>query len=138
MKTIFIDSDVVVDFLFAREPHFISAARLFEGIQNGTWRAVTSPVVLANVFYLLEKSSGRTRAVQAIAKLRLSLGVCAVTEETVDEALASDFADFEDALQYYSAVAAGAAALVTRNVRDYAAAIDLAVCTPSEFLGYYN
>lgn len=133
MKTIFIDSDVIVDFLFKREPHFAPAARLFEQVQTGAWHAVTSPVVLANVFYLLEKTGGRRRAVQTIAKLRLQLEVVSVTEKNVDAALASDFTDFEDALQYY---AAGADALLTRNVKDYSAAIDLAVCTPAEFLGY--
>lgn len=136
MKTIFVDSDVVIDFLFQREPHFLPAARLFEQVQKGTWRAVTSPVVLANVFYLLEKQADRKRAVKAISKLRLQLGVASVTEKTVDAALASDFADFEDALQYYAAVSAGVDALLTRNIKDYSAAIDLPVCTPLEFLGY--
>lgn len=102
MKTIFIDSDVVIDFLFERDPYFAPAAHLFEQVQNGRWHAVTSPVVLANVFYLLEKTGGRKRAMQAVAKLRLHLGVSPVTEKTVDAALTSDFTDFEDALQYPS------------------------------------
>jgi len=136
MKTVFIDSDVILDFLAERQPHYSAAAELFQQVQQDMLQAVTTPIVYANLFYLLERHGTRERAHRLLRKLRQLVGVIPVDQRTVDAALTSDFADFEDALQYYAAVSSGAEALLTRNLKDYSAAIDLAVCTPAEFLGY--
>ncbi|MCF6149428.1 MAG: PIN domain-containing protein [Candidatus Kuenenia sp.] len=51
----------------------------------------------------------------------------------IDLSLTSDFRDFEDAVQYYSAVQAKADCLITRNKSDYK--VDrLPVLTPEEFM----
>ena len=56
-----------------------------------------------------------------------------VNKETVEKALASEYKDLEDALQYYSAKEAKADLIVTRNVKDFVKH-DIPVITPSEYL----
>ena len=51
----------------------------------------------------------------------------------VDEAIASRFSDFEDAMQYYSAIREGADAIITRNSSDFNAA-QIEVYEPQQFL----
>jgi predicted nucleic acid-binding protein len=58
--------------------------------------------------------------------------VAAVDEKVIDLSLASDFRDFEDAVQYYSAVSAKADCLITRNKTNYVTD-DLSIMTPEEF-----
>jgi len=58
-------------------------------------------------------------AVSTLRKLKLLVRVLPVDEHVLDLALASSFTDFEDAIQYYTALAHKAAAVVTRNKRDY-------------------
>ena len=53
---IFIDTDVILDLLTEREPHFEAAVELFLQIQDKTILAYTSPVIIANIFYILNKS----------------------------------------------------------------------------------
>jgi predicted nucleic acid-binding protein len=131
-RRVFVDSDVILDLLLAREPFFPSAADLFLLIQESRVEGFTSPVVFANLFYILRQGMSASEAVTALRKLRLLLGILSVDEKTIDRGLASSFADFEDAIQYYTAVAHRLDAVVTRNKKDYKAAeipvLDAAEC----------
>jgi len=136
MTRIFLDSDVILDFLAEREPHYDSAARVFLKIQKREYVAVTTPIVYANLFYLLGRRFRPAQAILLLRKLRLLLGVVSVDEETVEEALASEFKDFEDALQYYAALSGKVDVLLTRNKKDYRLAKDVTVLSPAEFLSF--
>ena len=59
--------------------------------------------------------------------------VATTDERTVDDSLASQFKDFEDAMQYYTAVNAKADVIITRNGKDFAAS-KLPVMTATEYL----
>ena len=50
---VFLDSDVILDLLTEREPHFDSVLDLFILIENKKIQGYTSPVVIANVFYII-------------------------------------------------------------------------------------
>ena len=113
-RRVFVDTDVILDLLLAREPFFPAAADLFLLIQEGRIEGFTSPVVFANLFYILRQGMPAPEAVTTLRKLRLLLGVLSVDEKTIDRGLSSSFADFEDAIQYYTAVAHHLDAVVTR------------------------
>ncbi len=116
---VFLDTDVVLDLLLAREPFFAPAADLFLAIQDGRIDGCLSPLAFSNLFYILRQQMSAPEAVRALRKLKLLVRVLPIDEKVVDLALASAFADFEDALQYYTALAHNIAAVVTRNKRDY-------------------
>jgi hypothetical protein len=59
--------------------------------------------------------------------------VLAVNDKIVERALASDFKDFEDALQYYTATENKISKLITRNLKDFKAA-EIIVMTAEQFL----
>lgn len=130
---VFLDADVILDLLTQREPHFAPAAALFLSIQNKELTACTSPVVIANIFYILSKHLGRERAEQSIRKLRMLVKVLSCGERVIDLALASGFADFEDAIQYCTALEHKISILITRNVQDYKAAT-ISILTPLEYI----
>jgi predicted nucleic acid-binding protein len=116
---VFLDTDVVLDLLLGREPFFASAAELFLAIQDGRIDGCLSPLAFSNLFYILRQQMSAPDAVGALRKLRLLVRVLPIDEKVVDLALASAFTDFEDALQYYTALAHDVGAVVTRNKRDY-------------------
>lgn len=131
-RRIFVDADVILDLLLARDPFFSAAAHLFLLVQDGQIDGFTSSVTFANLFYVLRQQMPAPEAVTALRKLRLLLGVLAVDEKTIDRGLASSFADFEDAIQYNTALAHNVDAIVTRNKKDYKTAeipiLDAAEC----------
>ena len=133
MNKVFVDSDVILDLLAHRIPHFHFAALLFTFADMKKIELYTSPTVLCNVFYILRKEIGIEQAKTAMRKLRLIINVIDSSEKTIDCALNSDFSDFEDAIQYYTAQNHKLITIVTRNVKDYKNS-NLSVETPEMFL----
>lgn len=113
---------VDTDLLLERQPFFPAATRLFQAFEEGKLEGFVSSLAFANLFYVLRKHIGGPRAITILRKLRLITSVLTVEEKTIDRALASTFSDFEDAIQYYSALEVGLDAIVTRNDRDYKSA----------------
>ena len=132
-ERIAVDCDIILDLLAKREPHFADAVRVFGLAEEKRIELLVSPVAYANIFYILRKAIGGPQAIEALRKLRLITRIAASDGLAVDLALASGFADFEDALQYYSALRSGARVLLTRNARDYSGR-ELAIMSCGEYL----
>ncbi len=133
MNRPFIDTDIVLDLLLARAPHFNPAARLFSLIESGKVRGHVSALTFANLHYVLRRALSGPETVRHLRKLRLLLHVAPLTDRVVDQALASEFKDFEDALQNYTVSENGLNCLITRNKRDYKNAA-VPVYTAEEYL----
>ena len=133
MNKLFVDTDVILDLLGQRLPHFHFSAVLFTFAEMKKLELYTSPLIMANTFYILRKQLGNEQAKNALRKLRILLNVIDSSEAVVDKALNSDFSDFEDAIQYYTALEHGISVILTRNLRDYKNA-SVIVQTPEAFL----
>lgn len=132
-KEVFIDTDIVLDLLCKREPFYPYAAEVFTLGDKGTLTLLTTPLVFANVFYILRKLLGIEKAKELLRKLRIMMGIVEIDEKIVDLALNSSFSDFEDGIQYFTAREHGIQHLLTRNLRDYKGS-ELIVQTPEEYL----
>ncbi|MBO4859362.1 MAG: PIN domain-containing protein [Treponema sp.] len=133
MNKVFVDTDVILDLLAERVPFFHFSAVLFTFAEMKKLELYTSPLVLANTFYILRKQLGNNEARNALRKLRILLHVVDSSESIIDKALNSDFSDFEDAIQYYTALEHEITVILTRNLRDYKNA-SVIVQTPEAFL----
>ena len=130
---IFVDSDIILDLLCKRNPHYYYAAEIFTLGDYKKIDLVTTSVVYANVFYILRKILGIDKAKEYLRKLRIMVGIVSVDEKIVDLALNSIFSDFEDGLQYFTARENGIKILLTRNIKDYKEK-DIVIQTPEEFI----
>ena len=133
MNKVFVDTDVILDLLARRIPHFHFSAVLFTFAEMKKLELYTTPLIIANTFYILRKQLGNDSAKNALRKLRILLHVIDSTESVIDKALNSDFSDFEDAIQYYTALEYGIPVILTRNIRDYKKA-SIVVQTPESYL----
>ena len=129
----FIDSDVILDLLAKREPHYIHAAKLFTLIDRREIRAYTSPLVFANLHYLLKKLTSNSSALKSLRKLKTFVDILQIDERIIEQSLNSEFSDFEDAIQYFTAVNNGISLILTRNKTDYKKS-KITISTPEEFL----
>ncbi|PIX89453.1 MAG: PIN domain nuclease, partial [Nitrospirae bacterium CG_4_10_14_3_um_filter_44_29] len=75
----------------------------------------------------------REKALKALEKIRIVFSIAPVNEKVIDLSLASDFRDFEDAVQYYSALQVKADCIITRNKGDYISDV-IPILTSDEFL----
>lgn len=133
MSTIFADTDVCIDLLSNRKPFNAAAEKLFSLADIGKIEVYVSSLSFANIDYVLRSQYSGHDSQQIIAKFKTLVSVLPVDSKTIDLAIASDFNDFEDAIQYYSAIENGITVLVTRNIRDYKNAT-IKVVTPETFL----
>jgi predicted nucleic acid-binding protein len=119
VRSVFLDTDVILDLFVRREPHHGMALKLFSHLRRSKARCVTSPVVVANLYYLIAKLRNKRYAIDRIRRLRRLVGVAAMNETAVDAALAAPYKDFEDSLQYQCALRNDIPTLITRNTGDF-------------------
>lgn len=130
--SIFVDTDIILDLLARREPFFAAAARLFSLAEQGNVHICVSSLAYSNLFYILRKEHSSAIATTILKKLSRLVTILPVDSETVVLALDAGFSDFEDALQYHTALKKGVACLVTRNIKDFKRST-IEVCSAEEF-----
>ncbi len=133
MERVFVDSDIILDLLGGREPFYKFSAELFSISDKGKIKLHVSSLSFANLNYILSKQFSSEQARKKLLKFKTLVTVLAVTDKIVDLSLASDFKDFEDGLQYFSAIENGINLLLTRNLKDYKSA-EISVMTAEQFL----
>lgn len=126
-------TDICLDLLTARLPHYHSAARLFSLSETEKIKLSVSALTIANVHYLLLKKYSTSEAKELLISLRKVVSTLAVTDQIIESALCSDFKDFEDGIQYFTAIENHVKVLLTRNLRDYKTA-KIPVMTPEAYL----
>ena len=132
-KKAFIDSDILLDVFLNRFPYYESSADVLMLGESGYYKCCTSVHALLNVHYIAKKSFGEKKARAAIKSLSEKFSIILEDINIVEKAIESDFADFEDAVQYYAAISAKADVIITRNTKDYKQA-SIPVLTAEQFL----
>lgn len=134
MKSLYLDTNIVLDLLANRDPFYADAARLFSMADKKEIRLSVSALTFANTNYILLQSKKPEEAKQILRKLKLIVQVLPLDEKIIELALNdTDFKDYEDALQYLTAIENGADALITRNLRDFRKA-NIPVLTADQYL----
>jgi len=116
---IYIDTDIILDFLLKRATHHKAAEQLFEKIKKKEINAFTTPVAFANLYYLLNSTYKVKNPKKIMTQLRQLLSIMTIQEKVIDQALTSDITDFEDAIQYHTCLNTEIQQIITRNKKDY-------------------
>lgn len=119
MQNLFLDTNIILDFLGERENFYEPAAKLMTLADKKQIEIFTTTTSITNAFYILSKFEGQKTTWEKVRKFKLICGISVTDDEVVEKALNSDFKDLEDALQYFSAVATNCEILITRNEKDF-------------------
>lgn len=115
---IFLDTNIVIDYI-ARREHFLAAANLMDMGYSGKVDLFITNLTIANTLYILRKELGADRSKKYLKQLCSFIHVAPSTQVEADLAFETENPDFEDALQYYSAVAVQADVIITRNEKHF-------------------
>lgn len=134
MRRIFIDTNILIDFLARRGQFFYPAWGVISRSKKGD-AIFVSALSFATASYVMttHHKMSNDAVVRLFKNFVKTCRVTPVDSQTIDEAIASEFGDFEDAMQYYSALREQADIIITRNKDDYKAA-QIPVYEPQEFL----
>jgi predicted nucleic acid-binding protein len=119
MSRIFLDTNVILDLLGERVPFFDSIAKVATLADQKKLTLVVSPLSFTTTDYVLNKYESSESVLNKLRKFKIICEVCEVNEETIDKALNSSFKDFEDALQYFTALQSNCSVIITRNGKDF-------------------
>ena len=117
---IFLDANILVSVLNKEYPTYTHSARVLSLADNFRFQLYTSPLCLAIAFYFAEKKHGHNQARQKINILIEKLRFTAVDEQSVLKVSKNKkIHDFEDGLQYYSALESDCTCIVTEDRNDF-------------------
>lgn len=134
MKKVFIDTNVLLDLLLERDPWSHDAAKIFSMADRKEIELLCCSLSFSTAVYLMQHFKYTRKEI--VTKLSVVKSICTVTtvnEAVIDRMLQSEFADLEDAIQYYSALEFGAETIITRNIKDYSVS-QIPIITPQNFI----
>lgn len=133
MINILLDTNIIIDLLAAREPFYSEAAELFSLADKKTIKLSVSALSLANTHYILSKFTNNQETRKILRNFKVIVDILPLDDKIVDLALNSEFRDFEDAIQYFTAIENDQKLVITRNKPDFKGS-KIPVMTASEFL----
>lgn len=135
MKHFLLDTNVVIDFLTDRRPFSLLAAKLFDYSEKGKIKLYITAVSYNNTYYVVKKLTSHKETIKILKGLENLAETIDTTRIAIKNALDSEFKDFEDAIQYFSAKTNKKIdAIITRNVSDFKLS-KLPILTTDEAIG---
>ena len=133
MKSIFLDTNIVLDLLAHRMPFYTEAAKLFSLADKKKVNLSISALCLADINYILSRQNSEMEVRKILRKFKVLVNVLPLDDKITDLALNSEFRDFEDAIQYFTAIENDQDIIVTRNQPDFKES-KIPVMTAGEFI----
>ncbi len=134
MKKLFIDTNIVIDLLSRRESFYQEAAQLFSLADKKKIKLSISALTISNTSYTLLRQTNADKAKEILRKLKLIINILPLGDKIIGLALNDNsFQDFEDGLQYFTALENNQELIITRNLKDFKNSA-LPVMTARQFL----
>jgi predicted nucleic acid-binding protein len=133
MENVFVDTNIIINLLAKREPFYKDAQELFTLSDKKIIQLYISSLSFANAYYSIIKHHKEIDAKKYLATFKVLVKVLPLDDKAIELALASNFNDFEDGLQYYIAVANEADVIITRNKKDFKNS-EIPVLTAGEYI----
>jgi predicted nucleic acid-binding protein len=135
LSHIFLDANVLIDFLADRKPFSSISSPVFQQAKNGHIKLYCSGLTFSIAYYVLRKFSTKEKLKTALIDLSSIISITQIDESVIHSALTSPFKDFEDAIQYFSALTnPSIEAILTRNKPDFISSSEVDIYTPEEII----
>ena len=130
---VFIDTNVVIDFVCKREPFFTDAKNIFILHERGEIKCCVSALTIINCAYIMRKAFDKDEVLRVVGLLCKRLDVSAINKSIIMGAVKMQTYDFEDTVQYLSALPYQPDVILTRDKKGFAD-LGIFVMTPAEFV----
>lgn len=130
---VFLDANVLIDVVQNRTDFVETSSKVLQLGLDGECELYASDITFTTVSYYARKNRTIEQLYDVLQSLRGFIHVATSGEHAIDWALLHKAKDFEDAVQYYSAMHSGVDYIISRNTRDYPYT-DIPAITPSDFL----
>jgi predicted nucleic acid-binding protein len=128
-----LDTNVILDIALERQPFFEASEQVLAFAEQGQITGYISASTFGDLYYVIRKNKGQEQTLDFLRKISRFCQVATVDQAMVSMALAANFSDFEDAVQYSTVVLNHLDAIVTRNPQDFSEAA-LQIITPDALI----
>ena len=134
MNKLLIDTNVIIDLLAKRKDFYIDSLKLFSLADRKEIELIVSTLSIANSYYILNDVMKLKNARTIIRKFKVLVNPYSLNDKIIELALNDEnFKDFEDGIQYYTALESDCKVIVTRNIKDFKKS-SLPNLRPNEYL----
>jgi predicted nucleic acid-binding protein len=133
MDRVFIDTNVLVDWLTQRPPFAEHSTKIVELIERRLISGVVNPLVLANTYYVTATYLDKITTHRVLSDMTSLFEIIDVCEEHVRNAVKEDAGDFEDEIHIQTMAANDIQIVITRNTKDFTHK-SISPFTPVEYL----
>lgn len=130
---ILLDTNVILDVALERQPFLAVSEQVLVHAEKGTLEGYISASTFTDLYYLIRKARGREWTLDFLPRLLTFCQIATVDQAVISNALAANFKDFEDAVQYETARVNQLDAIATRNPEDFPAG-GLQIFTPERLI----
>ena len=134
---IFVDTNVLLDVFQERKPQYDASVSVWDMAERGQLSGFVSVISFNNIYYIISRFRDKKHAGRAIKLLRGTFSPVSLDEQILNQAIDSRMNDFEDAIQFFSAVHSASDFIITRNSKDFPKS-SIPVLTPEEFLAIFE
>ncbi len=136
MKVLF-DTNIILDYAFERSKFIQDAHKLIQLAYNKEIVAFISASSVTDIYYIVQKYKNRSEAFAFIKKIISFIDIAGVEKIVINNAINSNFSDFEDAVQNFSATNSNIKYIITRNIKDFKNS-ELKVIEPKQFIEQFQ
>ncbi|HRP89381.1 MAG TPA: PIN domain-containing protein [Edaphocola sp.] len=133
MEKLFVDTNIVIDLLQKREEFYEEAQGLFTLADKKKVKLFISSLTIANTHFLLSKHYNSNEARKILSKFKVLVEVLPLDNKIIDLALTLTLKDFEDAIQFFTAIEHNTDIIITRNKKDFKKQ-NIPILTAKEYL----
>lgn len=120
MKHYLLDTNVLIDYLINREPFGRDAVELMEAGVGGEARFYVANLSFANIEHVTRRLTTAAHARLLLDRLVPMVEILSVDAAIIRQTLNSDFTDFENGIQYFTALMQSTiAAIITRDPKGF-------------------
>ena len=135
MIKVFFDTNIMIDVIGRREKFCLPSLQIMSLADRGLVSVYVSALSYATASFILGRDNKELDILREFSKFMKITTATLVDSSMVEQSVKSEFKDFEDAMQYFSAKHENIDYIITRNKKDFEVS-KIPVFEPQEFVDY--
>ncbi|MDB9506581.1 PIN domain-containing protein [Microcystis aeruginosa CS-338/01] len=116
---VLLDTNIIIDIALERQPYFTNSETVLAFVEQGQIEGYISASTISDLYYLIRKQKGRDLTIEFLQEILTFCQIATVNQAAIRMAFTTNFQDFEDSIQYSTAVVNKLDAIITRNPQDF-------------------
>ena len=116
---VLLDTNIIIDVALERQPYVTNSETVLAFVEQRQIEGYISAATISDLYYIIRKQKGRNLTIEFLQEILIFCQIATVNQTVITMAFTTNFKDFEDAIQYSTAVVNQLDGIITRNPQDF-------------------